>query len=46
MRTYIVFVMGRIVGSIKARNHNHAEEKAWKKYNGGPMSVSVWYTGD
>lgn len=44
MKTYIVYVMGVEVGYIKARSHNQAEEKAWKKYKGGPMTVWVSYT--
>ena len=44
MHTYIVYVKGVEVGYIKARNHNQAEEKAWKKYGGGPLTVWVAYT--
>lgn len=44
MKTYIVYLMGKEVGYIKARNHNHAEEKAWKRFKGGPMTISVAYT--
>jgi hypothetical protein len=44
MKTYIVYLLGREVGYVKARNHNHAEEKAWKKYKGGPLTISVAYT--
>ncbi len=44
MKTYIVYLMGKEVGYIKARNHNQAEELAWKKFKGGPMTVSVAYT--
>lgn len=44
MKTYIVYVKGVEVGYIKAWNHNQAEEKAWKKYKGGPMTVWVAYT--
>lgn len=44
MKTYIVYLLGREVGYIKARNHNQAEEKAWKKYRGGPLTISVSYT--
>ena len=44
MKTYIVYLMGKEVGYIKARNHNHAEELAWKRFKGGPMTISVAYT--
>jgi hypothetical protein len=44
MKTYIVYLMGKEVGYIKARNHNQAEELAWKKFKGGPMTISVAYT--
>ncbi len=44
MKTYIVYLLGKEIGYIKAANHNKAEEKAWKKYNGGPLSISVAYT--
>lgn len=44
MKTYIVYLLGREVGYIKASNHNHAEQKAWKKFNGGPLTISVAYT--
>lgn len=44
MKTYIVYVLGREVGYIKARNHNEAEQKAWKKWAGGPLTISVAYT--
>ena len=44
MKTYIVYLMGKEVGYIKARKHNHAEEKAWKRFKGGPMTISVAYT--
>ena len=44
MKTYIVYLLGKEVGIIKARNHNQAEEKAFKKYHGGPLSISVSYT--
>lgn len=44
MKTYIVYLLGREVGYIKARNHNQAEQKAYKKYHGGPLTISVAYT--
>lgn len=51
MKTYIVYVNGVEQGYIKAANHNAAEKKAIKKYNGKPISkefpvnnVSVAYT--
>jgi hypothetical protein len=44
MKTYIVYLLGVEVGYVKAANHNKAEEKAWKKYHGGPLSISVVYT--
>jgi hypothetical protein len=44
MKTYIVYLLGKEIGYIKAANHNKAELKAWKKYNGGPLSISVVYT--
>jgi hypothetical protein len=44
VKTYIVYVLGREVGYIKAYSHNHAELKAYKKYKGDPLTVSVSYT--
>lgn len=44
MKTYIVYLLGVEVGYIKARNHNDAENKAFKKYHGGPLTISVAYT--
>ena len=42
MKTYIVYVDGNEVGTLKAGSHNAAEKKAQKKYPG--KSVSVAYT--
>lgn len=44
MKTFIVYVKGIEVGYIKAANHNAAEKKAYKKYNGDCRTVSVAYT--
>jgi len=45
MKVFIVYVDGEEVGKIKAKNHNAAEEKAWKMYpNKDKWSVSVAYT--
>jgi hypothetical protein len=44
MKTYIVYVKGIEVGYIKGRNHNNAEQKAFKKYKGDCRTVSVAYT--
>jgi len=42
MKTFIVYVDGIEVGTIKAAGHNSAEKKAQKKYPG--KAVSVAYT--
>jgi hypothetical protein len=42
MKTYIVYVDGIEVGTLKAASHNAAEKKAQKKYPG--KNVSVEYT--
>jgi len=49
MKTYIVYLNGVEIGYIKARNHNHAEQKAWafalaSRASLAPMSISVAYT--
>jgi hypothetical protein len=44
MKTYIVYVNGNEVGYIKAANHNAAEKKAFKKYNGDCRNIQVVYT--
>lgn len=49
MKTYIVYVNGIEVGTIKAGSHNAAEAKAQKKYCASPWlatpsAVSVAYT--
>ena len=41
MKTYIVYRMGVEIGYVKGYNHNDAEDKAWKKYRGGPMTMTV-----
>lgn len=42
MKTYIVYVDGVEVGTLKAGSHNAAEKKAQQKYPG--KQVSVAYT--
>lgn len=44
MKTFIVYYNGVEVGYIKANNHNAAEKKAYKRYNGDCRTVSVAYT--
>ena len=45
MKTYIVYVRGEKVGTIKAASHNAAEKKAQKKYpKEEPFNISVAYT--
>ena len=44
MKTFIVYLKGIEVGYLKAKNHNDAEKKAFKKYKGDCRTVSVAYT--
>lgn len=45
MKTYIVYLRGVEVGTIKAASHNAAEKKAQAKYpDVEPHLVSVSYT--
>jgi hypothetical protein len=46
MKTYIVYVNGIEVGSVKAGSHNSAEKKAIKKYGRDypNQGISVVYT--
>lgn len=48
MKTYIVYVNGVEVGTIKANSHNAAEKKAKAKYPkeaaANPLGVTVEYT--
>ena len=45
MKTYIVYINGEEVGTIKAGNHNSAEKEARAKYSDEPPhAVSVVYT--
>ena len=44
MKTFIVYLKGIEVGYLKAKNHNDAEKKAFKKYNADCRTVSVAYT--
>lgn len=40
MKTYIVYVDGIEMGTIKASGHNAAERKARKRWSGADVSVS------
>ena len=44
MKTFIVYVKGIEVGYLKAKNHNDAEKKAFKKYKGDCRTICVAYT--